>query len=111
MANSLLELSFKVLPREVRRKWKGSVAIDATPVAAYAQGTKKRSDWASTDPDAGWYIREGNHDLEQVPNEGDRGRLRNKGFNKIMWGYEATLAVMGADDPADGTSFRISCWR
>lgn len=110
VANSLLEMTLCLVPRDVRRKWKGSVAIDATPVAAYAQGMRNKSEYASTDPDAAWYVREGNHDadavdaaLQAMPEGGDRGRLRNvkkRGIPKVLWGYEATLAIMASDDPS-----------
>ena len=35
--NQILEASLQMLPREVRRRWKGSVAVDATVVPAFAR--------------------------------------------------------------------------
>lgn len=102
IANRLLEATMSLVPRDVRRKWRGSLAIDATPVAAYAQGTRKKSKYASSDPDAGWYAREGNHDPEIV-DISPKGEKRTR--SKFIWGYEATLAIIGADDPATDHHF------
>lgn len=94
VANTIIEASIQHLPRDVRRRWKGSVAVDATPVPAWARGERaekkgKRTGRSvtrySADPDGGWYVR------------------HQKGRDPI-WGYEASLAVMCPDDPtADHT--------
>jgi hypothetical protein len=108
--NRLLEASIKLLPREIRRAWRGSVGVDATVVPAFARaerrepGPRRRSDAPivrthSADPDAAWYVREGDH-REEGATESGRGALR-----KIFWGYEATLVVSGPDDPADPAGF------
>ena len=65
--NQILEASLQMLPREVRRRWKGSVAVDATVVPAFARPeraaprvrkSKPREVIVhSSDPDAAWYIR------------------------------------------------------
>ena len=41
--NQLLEASLKMLPREVRRRWKGSAAVDATVVSAFARHEREAS--------------------------------------------------------------------
>ena len=96
--NQVLEMSVRTLPREVRRKWKGSVAVDATVIPAFARPDRrekrKRKGVApqvithSSDPDADWYHREKRED----PN----GEIDSQ-FS--VWGYEASLVVSGSDDP------------
>jgi len=96
--NQIIEASWSLLPRDVRRGWKGSIGIDATLVKAFArrpkrhrEGFRKRTPRAvlvhSADPDAGAYEREADE------REGDDG----KGA-KSAYGYEATLAVAASDD-------------
>lgn len=47
MTNRLLEATRRMIPRDVRRRWKGNLCIDATPVAAFGKrGTTKRSELA-----------------------------------------------------------------
>jgi len=98
VANQLLEASMRMMPRSARRKWKGNVCIDATPVAAFGKrGTTKRSDWVSIEPDADWYVREGDHR--------DPGDDRGKQYRKTLWGWEATLAVMSTNNPSGPDEF------
>lgn len=62
VCNELLEATLRMIPRDIRRRWKGNLCIDATPVAAFGKrGTTKRSDLVSIEPDAAWYVREGDH--------------------------------------------------
>jgi hypothetical protein len=99
-ANEMIEISIRALPREVRRAWNGSVAIDGTPIRAFARpdrrpaGSKARNQRvllrSSADPDAGYYIRAGDH-------AGDRS---NEPLSKMSWAYESTFAVMVHDDPS-----------
>jgi len=94
--NALLELSIRTLSRDVRRQWRGSVAVDATVVPAFARHdrrvTRRRKAEApevithSVDPDADWYIR------------GDPDASAESGPSKAsIWGFEASLVVTGAD--------------
>ena len=39
--NQILEMSIRVLPREVRRHWKGSAAVDATVIPAFARPSRR----------------------------------------------------------------------
>jgi hypothetical protein len=97
--NALLEASIRALPREYRRRWKGSVAVDATVVPAFAKhdrrakrtkkGTTPMIHTHSADPDADWYVR----------GEVDDGAGPNSA--KSVWGYEATIVVSAPDDPDD----------
>ena len=97
-ANRLLEATWLTLPRNVRNAWKGSLVQDATYLKCWAQPNKKNPDgtlrWMSSDPDAGWYIRTGDHYSDG-----------SQGHDKIKYGYEAELAILGADDPADLQAF------
>jgi len=98
VANALLEAALCSMPRDVYRRWRGTLGIDATPVPLFARGTSKKSKWASVDPDGGWYVREGDHrDPDTLPDGGAGGRKRNA--KKIHWALEATIATTGSDDP------------
>lgn len=98
VVNQFLEASIQMLPRAVRRKLKGNICIDATPVPAFGKrGTTKRSDLVSIEPDAGWYVREGDHR--------DPGDNSGKQYRKTMWGWEATLAIMSTNDPSGPVEF------
>jgi hypothetical protein len=98
VTNQLLEVSMQAMPRSVRRKWKGNVCIDATPVAAFGKrGTTKGSDRVSSEPDGSWYVREGDHR--------DPGDDRGKQYRKTLWGWEATLAVMSTNAPSGPVEF------
>jgi len=96
--NQILEASFRMLPREFRRRWKGSVAVDSTVVEAFARqelrarGKGKASERAllmhSADPDAAWYTRDSDgRDIPGTPNK------------KPIWGYDLSIVVAGNDDP------------
>jgi hypothetical protein len=102
--NQILEASLQMLPREVRRRWKGSVAVDATVVPAFARPERaaprvrksrpREVIVHSSDPDAAWYIR------GEADDRDDRG-----GFSaRNTWGYEATFAVSGSDGPDEPQS-------
>lgn len=97
-ANRLLEATWLTLPRSVRKAWKGSLVQDATYLKCWAQPNKKNPDgtlrWISCDADAGWYIRTGDHYSDGT-----------QGHDKIKYGYEAELAILGADSPDDLQAF------
>jgi len=103
VVNRLLEASFALLPREVRRSWNGTVGVDATLVRSFARATKyakgrrrKRDlpivETHSADPDTGYYIREPDA-RDNVDASGRSG--------KTDWGREATLVVTAPDDLKD----------
>ena len=91
VVNQLIEASLQLLPRAHRRAMRGSLAVDATPVPAFARGEVKPLDASgerhvvrhSADPDAGWYAR--------TTDARDGGPP----VTKSNWAYEATLAVSG----------------
>jgi hypothetical protein len=83
--NSLLEASICVLDQEERAAFDGCTGLDATPVPLFSRGPSKRTGLSASDPDGGWYIREGDH----REREDDKG----KPLRKICWALEATIAV------------------
>ena len=44
-----------------------SLGIDATPVRTFSRGRRTNGPELATDPDAGWYVREGDHRDPDVP--------------------------------------------
>jgi hypothetical protein len=83
--NSLPEASISVLTEEERAAFDGSAALDATPVPLFSRGPSRRTGLCASDPDGGWYVREGDH----REREDDKG----KPLRKICWALEATIAV------------------
>lgn len=96
LCNALLHATYLTLPRDVRRSWKGNSCIDATFVAAFGKrGTpKKKSGFVAIEPDAGWYVRTGDH------SEGS-------GNDKYGWGWEAHTIVAAANDPEAEATFPL----
>ena len=83
--NALIEASISALTDDERAAYDGSAALDATPVPLFSRGPSKRTGMCASDPDGGWYVREGDH----------REREDNKGkpLRKISWALEATIAT------------------
>jgi len=84
---ALIEASVGVSSHEERSAFDGSVGLDATVVPAFARGPSERTGRSSSDPDGGWYVREGDHRDVPGPN-GKRPR-------KLFFGFEAHLVTMG----------------
>jgi hypothetical protein len=83
--NSLLEASISILGEEERAAFDGCTGLDATAVPLFSRGPSKRTGLTASDPDGGWYVREGDHrDAED-----HKGRKRTK----IAWALEATIAT------------------
>jgi hypothetical protein len=91
--NSLLEASISVLTEQERAAFDGSAGLDATPVPLFSRGPSRRTGLCASDPDGGWYVREGDH----REREDDKGKL----LRKIAWALEATIATT-ARPPATG---------
>ncbi|MHC2850522.1 hypothetical protein ACUXOC_001995 [Corynebacterium mucifaciens] len=81
--NRLIMAAAKLIGEEEFNRWTGDVAVDGTPIKAANIGTSRASKRVSSEPDAGWYVREGDHNGSQEDDP-----------YKTMWAYEATLAVM-----------------
>jgi len=98
--NKIVQISHSVLPRELWRRWGGGLAVDATPLGTFARhaertrGKKNRQIVVhSADPDAGWYVKEGDHSDN------------DSGVTKLLWGYEHTLVFAGATTKAERGMF------
>jgi len=85
LVNALLEASVSVLTQDERAASGGGTGLDATPVPLFSRGPSKRAGLYASDPDGGWYVREGDH----REHEDDKG----KPLRKICWALEATIAV------------------
>ncbi len=85
LASALLEASVSVLSEDERAAFGGGTALDATPVPLFSRGPSKRTGLSASDPDGGWYVREGDH----REREDDKG----KPLRKLAWALEATIAV------------------
>ena len=83
--NALIEASISVLTDDEAAAHDGSAGLDATPVPLYSRGPSKRTGLCASDPDGGWYVREGDH----REREDDKG----KPLRKISWALEATIAT------------------
>jgi hypothetical protein len=83
--NALLESSISVLTGDERAAFDGCTGLDATPVPLFSRGPSRRTGLCASDPDGGWYVREGDH----REREDDKGRP----LRKICWALEATIAT------------------
>ena len=83
--NALLEASISALDDEELAVCDGSAGLDATPVPLFSRGPSKRTGLCASDPDGGWYVREGDH---RDPEDG-----KGKPLRKISWALEATIAT------------------
>ncbi|TDD32922.1 hypothetical protein E1287_21210 [Actinomadura sp. KC06] len=93
ISNRILQASLAAVEQHLATLWDGSVGIDATPIETFARGVSAKKDFTSTDPDAAYYVREGDHrDPDLTPSK-PRPRGRRRTTNKLLWGYDATLAV------------------
>ena len=85
LASALLEASVSVLTQAERAAFDGGTGLDATPVPLFSRGPSKRTGRCASDPDGGWYVREGDH----REREDDKG----KPLRKIAWALAATIAA------------------
>lgn len=85
LCNSLLEQSVKLLSEAELSNFNGSIGLDATLVPLFSRGPSKTKGTCASDPDGGWYVREGDH----RDSEDHKGRQRSK----VAWGLEATIAT------------------
>ncbi|AOX65182.1 hypothetical protein BJK06_04900 [Curtobacterium sp. BH-2-1-1] len=89
LSNQIIEGSVLMMNREVRRRFRGAIAIDETfaEVSGRQKSGKnlKPGDKLSTNYDCGWYGREGSHDPDV------------DGGKKYKFGWELEFAVMTRD--------------
>ncbi|MEV5573431.1 hypothetical protein AB0L06_25595 [Spirillospora sp. NPDC052269] len=100
ITNQVIEGSLSCVRNRLDDIWDGSLGLDATFTATFARGTATRGPVTSTDPDAGWYVRTGDHSDPDLPGtparpgpprrEPRRGRRRDA---KTGFGYDAALAI------------------
>ena len=83
--NALLEASVSVLDQDERAAAGGGAGLDATPVPLFSRGPSRRTGLCASDPDGGWYVREGDHR--------EREDGKGKPLRKICWALEATIAA------------------
>ncbi|MFD7417528.1 hypothetical protein ACFVZ3_39830 [Kitasatospora purpeofusca] len=95
VTNRIVEASLAPARTLIEEYWDGSVAVDATPVRTFSAGRHPTSEHTATDPDAAWYVRDGDH---RDPAD-TVGRKRAKA-RRALFGYEATLVVSGDTTPA-----------
>ena len=86
VCNAILRIPYDMLPEKVKRKYRGSACMDATPLRIYARGRSVDSDLASTDPDAGFYARTGDHSEDSEPQ-----------INRSIFGYDINLVTLACD--------------
>ncbi len=87
VVNDLLEASVAVCAPEELAGFDGSIGLDATVVPLIARGPSSRAGTCSSDPDGGWYVREGDHRDVVGP--------KGKKLRKLFWAQEATIVTMG----------------
>jgi hypothetical protein len=97
-SNGLVLATWQMIPRDIRRRWKGNVCVDATPVKAFARGYSPRTPFTS-EPDAGWYVREGDHR--------DTGDKKRRVHSKYLFGWEATIVIASTNDPRSPADFPL----
>ncbi|MFE4915972.1 hypothetical protein ACFRCX_31190 [Streptomyces sp. NPDC056652] len=111
VTNGIIEASLHPARPVIDHYWDQSIAIDATPLRTFARGVRRDGIYTATDPDAAWYVREGDHrDPADKPTQSGKPGRRPK---RYMYGYEASLAVTGdcsgppGEDPATETDSHL----
>ncbi len=105
VANQLLDVTWKLVPREIRRKWKGNIAIDATVVPVVSPNRRSGSSGLA-DPNAGWYSRTADT-ATRGPMLSAVGKAKTSELENRAYGYEAHLALMGSNDPHQPAEFPL----
>lgn len=85
-----------------------SLGVDATPVRTFSRGRRTNGPELATDPDAGWYVREGDHKDPDAPvaesmrppppptkkeSQASQDRKKTSLKKKYLFGYDAHLSV------------------
>ena len=99
--NLLVLASNYTVPREIRRRELGVYSVDATCVEMPGRAKSRRSRWAATIPDAGWYVREPKHAHYGHDGADQDGYRRKDGGRTYIWGMEAEIVT--AARPTDAT--------
>jgi hypothetical protein len=101
LCNQLVEGSVMILPRELRRRFGGNTALDATkiPMGGQLGGPSKKKpkgEHLSINYDCGWWGRGGNHYGSNISS-----------FQKRTWALEAEISVMVANAPGAPADFPL----
>ncbi|MBB5122743.1 hypothetical protein AF335_05010 [Streptomyces eurocidicus] len=93
VTNRIIEASLAPARSALEEHWDGSVAVDATAVRTFSRGVNTSCTHTATDPDAAWYVREGDHrdPADRPPAPGKKKRKAKR----YLFGFEATLVVTG----------------
>ncbi len=83
----LLDASVAICTDDELAGFTGSVGLDATPVPLYSRGPSRAAGTTASDPDGGWYVREGDHRQATGPT--------GKTYRKVAWALDATIVVSG----------------
>ncbi|HZD66213.1 MAG TPA: hypothetical protein VE152_08965 [Acidimicrobiales bacterium] len=83
----LVMASVRVASEEELSGFSGSVGLDATPVPLWSRGPSGSTGRRASDPDGGWYVRQGDHREATGPT--------GKALGKLFWALEATIVTMG----------------
>lgn len=99
VANRLIEVSIRAIPRRVRRRWGGSICLDETAIRLFARGVSKRFQRESIEPLGGWYVRsDERHRPADLTDAREGGGLK-RSRKGLFWGHGAMFAVAGPSDP------------
>jgi hypothetical protein len=98
VTGALLEDSIAGIRALMDAHWDGSVSADGTAIAAFARPAPFGSPLGSTDPDAGWYIRDGDHadPAGPGPTTAKNTAKTAKPARRKLFGFEATLVPIDA---------------
>jgi hypothetical protein len=102
VCNQMLEGAWRTLPRAVRRQYRGSACIDATPMKV---GVRFGNDTiCPSDPDAGVYVRDGDHTDpadKDTPARAAKGKAKKfQRKNSVrFFAYDVHLIVAADDRP------------
>ncbi len=94
--NAFIEASLSAMTEAERAALSGAVGLDATCVPLFSRGPSASAGLCASDPDGGWYIRQGDHrDIE-----GPAG----KGLTKIAFALEATICTAAPSEPGQASA-------
>ncbi|MGP4089702.1 hypothetical protein, partial [Streptomyces sp. KR55] len=105
----LLDASVRPLHGLLTELAEVSLGVDATPVRTFSRGRRTNGPELATDPDAGWYVREGDHRDPDAPvaasmhppplptkkgkAKDSEGKKKTSLKKKYLYGYDAHLIV------------------
>ncbi|WP_104177331.1 hypothetical protein [Cryobacterium sp. Y50] len=101
LCNGLLHGSIALMPRALRRRFKGNTALDATkiPLNGWLGGPRRKNPngaHCSINYDGGWYVRQGDHDGSGTTYK-----------DKREWAIEAEITTMTANTPGERATFPL----